>query len=207
MASIDILNQKGSKVGEIDVEDRLISLRKNTSLVQEGIVMQLSSRRQGTASTKTKGLVRGGGRKPWKQKGTGRARAGSSRSPIWKGGGTVFGPLPRKYQYSFPRKKMRLAMASTLGAKIEAGNLTVLDSLDFPEAKTKILANLLDTLGLKGKVIFVVREEAPSIKRAARNLRGVSVMTINEMNLYDLLRTDQLIVTKEVMPFLSGAWA
>ena len=206
MASIDILDLKGSKVGEIPVEESLISLRKNTALVQEGVVMQLSSRRQGTASTKTKGLVRGGGRKPWKQKGTGRARAGSSRSPIWKGGGTTFGPLPRKYQYSFPKKKMRLAMASTLGAKIGSGNVTVLDSLDFPEAKTKLLANLLEALGLKGKVLFVVQEEAPSIKRAARNLRGVSVLTIKEMNLYDLLLTDQLVVTKEVMPTLAGAW-
>lgn len=206
MASIDILDQKGSKVGEFAVEDHLLSLSKNNSLVQEGVVMQLSSRRQGTASTKTKGLVRGGGKKPWKQKGTGRARAGSIRSPIWKGGGTVFGPLPRKYQYSFPRKKMRLAMASTLGAKIGSGNVTVLDSLDFPEGKTKLLVNLLQTLGLKGKVLFVVQEEAPSIKRAARNLRGVSVMMITEMNLYDLLWTDQLIVTKEVMPLLSGAW-
>ena len=206
MASIEVINQKGEKLGEVQVDDRVLSLQENQAVVHEAVVMQLASKRQGTASTKTRGLVRGGGKKPWRQKGTGRARAGSSRSPIWKGGGTVFGPHPRNYRTSFPRKKMRLAMASALGSRIAEGKVTVLDGLDLPEPKTKFLVQLLNQLGLTGKVLIATKERKGHLEKASANLRDVLVMTVKELNVYDLVGSEHLVVLKEDFETLVGAW-
>ncbi|HEX9756778.1 MAG TPA: 50S ribosomal protein L4 [Nitrospiria bacterium] len=206
MASIDVINQKGEKLGEVPVDDRFLHFEGNQSVVHEAVVMQLASKRQGTSSTKTKGLVSGGGKKPWRQKGTGRARAGSSRSPIWKGGGTVFGPQPRNYMTSFPKKKMRLALASSLGSKIVDGKVTVMDSFDLPEPKTKLLVQLLKQLGLTGKVLMVTSGRKNQLEKASANLGNVLVMTVNELNVYDLVGSDHLVVLKEDFEVLAGAW-
>jgi large subunit ribosomal protein L4 len=206
MPQIDVINQQREKVGEITLEDKLVSAPVNGSLIHEAVVMQLASRRQGTAATKTRGLVSGGGKKPWRQKGTGRARAGSSRSPLWKGGGTTFGPLPRSYSYPFPRKKMRLALASALRSKIAGGGMVVIDQLDLPETKTKLFARLLEGLHLTGRVLIVTGEANEGLLQAAQNLRRVRVISIGELNLYDLLVADHLLVPKADVGRLAEVW-
>ncbi len=206
MPVIEVINQQGKKVGEVGVEDRFYVPPKNNGIVHEAVVMQRSSKRQGTASTKTRGLVSGGGRKPWRQKGTGNARAGSSRSPIWKGGGTVFGPQPRNFSARFPKKKMQAAMVSALGSKFRDGKVAVIDSLDLPEPKTKCLVQILKQLGLSGRILIVAQGDQIDLKRAASNLKTVQTAAVEEINVYDLVGADHLLVLKEDYEVLSGAW-
>jgi len=206
MPSVDVVTASREKVGTIDLDPKVFGVRVRPSVVHEVLVMQRASRRQGTAATKEKGDVSGGGKKPWKQKGTGRARVGSSRSPLWRGGGTIFGPHPRRYGYRVPSRKSRLAIQGALSAKAGSGELVVLDQLQ-PEAKTKSIATLVKQLGLEGSALVVVDQPSESLQRAARNHPHVEVLPLASLNLYDVLRHRYLITTQADLPRWSERWA
>lgn len=175
-------------------------------LLHTAVVNQLANKRAGTAATKNKALVSGGGKKPWKQKGTGRARAGSNRSPLWRHGGTVFGPMPRDYSYSIPKKEKRAALASALAAKVSENRLVVLDKLALAEPKTSQMASLLETLGISGNALVVLGAENRNVALAARNIPSVKVLRMENINVYDLLKFPYLITTQDVVNALSEVY-
>ncbi len=207
MPTVEVVTMARGKVGSLDLDPKLFGVRVKPTVVHEVLLMQLASRRQGTAATKEKGDVSGGGKKPWKQKGTGRARAGSSRSPLWRGGGTTFGPHPRRYGYRIPNKKSRLALQGALSAKAAAGELVVLDQLRLETAKTKSIASMIKGLGLEGTVLVVVDQPSEALQRAARNHPNVEVLPLASLNLYDVLRHRYLITTQADLPRWSERWA
>ena len=207
MPEVDVVDLDKKSVGKIQLDDRIFGVPPHSFLVHEAVVMQLASQRQGTASTKTRGEVSGGGKKPWKQKGTGRARAGSIRSPLWKGGGTIFGPLPRDYGYSIPKKKYRAALRTILSARFKEGALIVVDRLEIEGPKTKLLAQALGRLGLEGKVAILIAQANQNIERAARNLPGVKVLRIEKLNVYDLLNARQLLIPQPAVGRLIEVWS
>ena len=203
MAKADVVNMQGEKVGEVELNDSVWSVDVKPYLIHDVVVMQLNNRRRGTSSTKTRGMVRGGGKKPWRQKGTGRARSGSSRSPIWVGGATIFGPQPRDYGYRLPATARRAALASALALKAREGKLLVLDKIELEAAKTKHVAKMLADLQVKsGLIIVPARDEA--LERAARNLPRAKVLRAEGANVYDLLRYEHLIVTPEALTALAA---
>ncbi|GIW40116.1 MAG: 50S ribosomal protein L4 [Candidatus Binatia bacterium] len=175
-------------------------------LLYEAVKMQLANRRAGTACTKTRGEVRGGGRKPWRQKGTGRARAGSIRSPLWVGGGTVFGPKPRDYSYRMPRTARRAALASALSLKAREDKLLVVENLDLPEIKTKAVVALLERLGVESGLL-VTGEPNETLEKSARNLPRVKVLRVEGINPYDILRYDRLVLTRSALEKLRERWS
>jgi len=183
------------------LKEEIFGARVRPHLLHQVVTMQLNSRRAGTASTKTKGFVRGGGKKPWRQKGTGRARAGSIRSPLWVGGGTIFGPQPRDYSYRLPRKARREALLSALSLKNREGKILVVDKLELAEAKTKLMRQWLETLKVKSALI-VIPEEDEKVERSARNLHKVKVLRVEGLNVYDILRFEQLILTERAVKLL-----
>jgi len=199
MPKLDLYNIAGERIGEVTLSSKVFGAKVNEALLYEALKAQTSSRRRGTASTKERAQVRGGGRKPWRQKGTGRARAGSIRSPIWKGGGTTFGPRPRDYSYSLPRKAKRKAIKSALSAKFKEKEILILDRMGLKEAKTKKMASILVNLRSGKKPLLVIEEENEMVRRAARNIEGVKVISPNSLNLYDLLNHNKLILTKEAL--------
>jgi large subunit ribosomal protein L4 len=204
MALVDVINQNGEKVDSIELEDRIFKAEIRDSLVQQVVVWQLAKRRSGSASTKTRGQIRGGGKKPWRQKGTGRARAGTSRSPVWSGGGTVFGPHPRSYAFSLPKKVRKAALCSVLSAKLRDDKLTVLDKIEMEAPKTKLFVEILKKLGVvEQKTLFLVPEKNPDLTRASRNLYRALVLPTEGMNVYDLLRFERLTILKDALPRLS----
>jgi large subunit ribosomal protein L4 len=207
MPQIDIRNLDNEKVGTIELSERLFGAPVNKSLLHETVVMQRAAMRQGTASTKTRGEVRGGGKKPWRQKGTGRARAGSSRSPIWRGGAIIFGPRPRDYGYGFPKKKYRAALQGALSAKFAAGEVVVLDRLDAGPAKTNALADRLKALGLTRRVLVVVDGSEETFERAVRNLPQIELITVPRLNVYDVLAHRHLVIPKAVIERMQEVWA
>jgi len=176
----------------------IFGAKTRAHLLHQAVVMQLANRRAGSASTKSKGLVRGGGKKPWRQKGTGRARAGSIRSPIWVGGGTIFGPQPRDYSYRMPRTARREALLSALSLKHRDGKILVVDKFELEEAKTKLMVKALAELKVESAV-FVIGRSNEKIERSARNLPKVKVLRVEGLNVYDLLRYDHLILTQEAL--------
>lgn len=176
------------------LKEEIFGVKSRPHLLHQVVAMQLSNRRAGTAATKTKGFVRGGGKKPWKQKGTGRARSGSSRSPLWVGGGTIFGPLPRDYSYRLPKKARREALLSALSLKNRDGKIIILDKLELPEAKTKLMRKMLEDLRIK-KALIVIAQSDEKVERSARNLPTVKVLRAEGLNVYDLLRYEHLILT------------
>jgi large subunit ribosomal protein L4 len=180
------------------LSEAIFGAKTRAHLLHQTIVMQLANRRAGSASTKSKGLVRGGGKKPWRQKGTGRARAGSSRSPIWVGGGTTFGPQPRDYSYRLPRTARREALLSALSVKNRDGKIIVVDKFELEEAKTKIMVKALAELKVESAVI-VIAQSNQKIERSARNLSKIKVLRVEGLNVYDLLRYDHLIMTQEAL--------
>jgi large subunit ribosomal protein L4 len=182
------------QVVQADLRAEIFGARVNPHLMHQVVVAQLNNRRAGTAATKTKGFVRGGGKKPWRQKGTGRARAGSIRSPIWVGGGTIFGPHPKDYEVRLPKKARRAALLSALSLKKREEKLLVVEQLDLSESKTKLMRQLLDELKVKS-VLIVLPEANPKVELAARNLPAVKVIRAEGLNVYDLLRYDHLILT------------
>jgi len=201
MASVDVINQKGEKVNSIELDDTVFNADIRDTLVQRVVVWQLAKRRSGTASTKTRGEISGGGKKPWRQKGTGRARAGTNRSPIWTGGGTIFGPKPRSYAFSLPKKMRKAALRSVLSAKLKDDQLTVIDKIELDAPKTKIFADIMKTMGLEAKkILFVTAEKDETLLRSSRNLYQVLVLPIEGLNVYDLLRFDRLVVLEDAVP-------
>lgn len=204
---VPVLNVKRETVGRVELTGRLFTSEPNRALLHEAVTMQLASRRQGSADTKERGEVSGTGRKPWKQKGTGRARAGSVRSPIWRKGGIVFGPTPRSYGYAFPRKKARAALAGAMSAKVVQDEVVVLDQLALPEPKTKLMAGMLATLGLDGSVLIVNRDEDGRIRRASANLGRVTVIDVSGLNVYDVLAHRHVVLVQSDLGRLAEVWA
>lgn len=197
MPKVQVLNMEGTQVGEIELSDHVFGIEPNTHVLHSAMVAQLASLRRGTHSTLLRSEVRGGGRKPWRQKGTGRARAGSNRSPVWKGGGIVFGPKPRDYSYSLPKKVRRLALRSALSSKVQEENVIVLENLQLAEAKTKEVVKLLKAINVDKKALIVTAETDETVQRSARNLEGVKALNVEGINVLDLLRHDVLVLTKE----------
>jgi large subunit ribosomal protein L4 len=193
MPTVDIVNINKEKVGELDLQDAIFGVVVEGHLLHEVVTWQLACRRTGTASTKTRGEVRGGGRKPWRQKGTGRARVGSIRSPIWRGGGTIFGPKPRSYAYTLPKKVRRLALKMALSSKLANGQLVVLDSYPFEAPKTKDFVQVLQNFDIN-KALFITPEENRVLELSARNVPHIQVMRPQGLNVYDILRYEHLVI-------------
>jgi large subunit ribosomal protein L4 len=194
------------KIGELEVAGGVFGREGDLSLLHEAVRMQLANRRAGTASTKTKGLISGGGRKPWRQKGTGRARAGSTRSPLWRSGGTIFGPQPRDYSYKMPKKAWRAALCLAISDRARNGKLFVVESLDLPESKTKVAKAALDKLGLKHALIILGADDHKFL-RAARNLAAHKVLAVEGLNVYDLLNYQELVMTTSTAKALEARFA
>jgi large subunit ribosomal protein L4 len=201
MASVDVINQKGEKVNSIELDDSVFNADIRDTLVQRVVVWQLAKRRSGSASTKTRGEIRGGGKKPWRQKGTGRARAGTNRSPIWVGGGTIFGPKPRSYAFSLPKKMRKAALRSVLTSKLKDDQLTVIDKIELDAPKTKVFVEIMKTMGLEAeKTLFVTAEKDETLLRSSRNIYKVLVLPIEGLNVYDLLRFNRIVVLEAAVP-------
>jgi large subunit ribosomal protein L4 len=191
---LPLYSAKREKVGELEVSGMVFGRGGENTLLHEAVRMQLANRRAGNAATKTRGLISGGGRKPWRQKGTGRARAGSTRSPIWRHGGTTFGPQPRDYSYKIPKQAWRQALCMAISDRASAGKLKVIESLELAEAKTKLAKALLDSLELTHALI-IVGEGEEGFARAARNLADHKVLALKGLNVYDVLNYDELLMT------------
>ncbi|OLB56257.1 MAG: 50S ribosomal protein L4 [Nitrospirae bacterium] len=207
MPTVDVLDIHKRKVGSVELHDGVFGVEADGPLVHTAVVMQQACARQGTASTLTRGEVSGSGRKPWKQKHTGRARAGSIRSPIWRHGGRVFGPRPRSYAYSLPKKKYRAALQSALSAKLAAGGIVVVSALTLEEPKTRRLAKVLAQMGLTGKTLIVIGEGRTDLERAARNLREVKLIKPEELNVYDVLRHDSIVIPERELLRVQEVWS
>lgn len=197
MPKVPVYNMEGNQVGEIELNEAIFGTEVNEPLLHQAITAYEANQRQGTASTKTRTEVRGGGRKPWRQKGTGRARHGSTRSPIWVGGGVTFGPKPRDYRQALPRKVRRAALRSALSAKVNAGDLIVLDSLSLPEAKTKRMAEVLKALDVAGTTLIVTNERDRNVELSARNIPGIALRQASGINAYDVLKHRKLVITTD----------
>src|SRR5690606_37573199 len=197
MPKVALYKQDGSNVGEVELNDEVFGIEPHGHVLHEAVVMQRASLRQGTHKVKNRSEVRGGGRKPWRQKGTGRARQGSIRSPQWVGGGVVFGPTPRSYSYKLPKKVRRLALKSALSSKVKEDNIIVLDSIQIDAPKTKEVVNMLKALNVNDKAVVVTAEKDEVVIRSVNNLQTVKVLTVEEMNVLDLLAHDKLIITKD----------
>ncbi|HEY2388311.1 MAG TPA: 50S ribosomal protein L4 [Candidatus Binatia bacterium] len=199
-----VFSQTRAEVGTIDLPAAIFAEPLRRALLADVVRMQTAARRAGTHSTKEKGEVRGGGKKPWKQKGTGRARAGSIRSPLWPGGGTIFGPHPRDYSYSIPKQARKTALRSILAQKHREERLTIVDRIELPEAKTKHFVELLRGLGVDDSVLVVIGEADTKVELAGRNLPRVKVLRVVGLNVYDLLRYHHLVLTKGALEALNG---
>ena len=196
MPKVSVVSQTGSAVGDIELNDAIFGIEPNQAVLFEAIVQQQASLRQGNHKVKSRAEVAGGGRKPWRQKGTGRARQGSIRSPQWRGGGIVFGPTPRSYSYTMPKKVRRLALLSALSTKVAAEELIVLDNLAFDAPKTKGFVKVLEDLSISKKALFVTADLEETVALSARNIPGISVVSANGINVLDLVGHDQLVMTK-----------
>ncbi|WP_301109409.1 50S ribosomal protein L4 [Sporosarcina sp.] len=196
MPKVSVVSQTGSAVGDIELNDAIFGIEPNDAVLFEAIIQQQASLRQGNHKVKTRAEVAGGGRKPWRQKGTGRARQGSIRSPQWRGGGIVFGPSPRSYSYKMPKKVRRLALLSALSTKVRDEELIVVDNLAFDAPKTKGFVKVLEDLSITKKALFVTADLEESVALSARNIPGISVVTANGINVLDLVGHDQLVMTK-----------
>ncbi|GAE26037.1 LSU ribosomal protein L4p [Halalkalibacter wakoensis JCM 9140] len=199
MPKVALFNQTGSQVGDIELNDSVFGIEPNKSVLHDAVVMQQASLRQGTHKTKGRSEVRGGGRKPWRQKGTGRARQGSIRSPQWVGGGVVFGPTPRSYSYKLPKKVRRLAIKSALSSKVLAEEIVVLDNLAFDAPKTKEMAAVLSSLSADRKALVVTADYNEAVALSARNLPGVTFVTADGVSVLDVLKHDKLVITKDAV--------
>ncbi len=203
MALCQLVNTANEKVGEIELEDQIFQVEVKPHVLHEVVCMQLANRRRGTASTKTRGEVRGGGIKPWKQKGTGRARAGSRRSPLWRGGGTVFGPKPRDYHYLLPKSTRRLALKMALSSRFGEGNMIVLDDFTLPALKTKEFVKVMSNLGAENCLVITGAVDE-NLTRCARNAIGYQVMPVVGLNVYDVIKYSKLIMTKSSLEPLAA---
>lgn len=199
MPTVAVYDIANNKVGDLELNENVFGVEVNEAVVHQAVVMQLASQRLGTHSTKTRGLVRGGGRKPWKQKGTGRARSGSTRSPIWVGGGTVFGPSPRSYSFRMPRKQRRLAIKCALSSKVQNGELVVLDSLVIEQPKTKTVVKMMQDFNVDKKAVIITAELDENVEKSSRNIPGVKAINTLGLNVFDLLNNNTLFITKDAI--------
>lgn len=197
MANLKLIDQTGKDAGEVTLNDNVFGIEPNENVVFDAVIRQRAGMRQGTHATKNRSAVRGGGKKPWRQKGTGRARQGSIRAPQWRGGGTVFGPTPRSYAYSLPRKVRRLAIKSVLSQKLQDNNLIVLDQLSLDAPKTKEFKAVLGNLNVDSKVLVVSDNE--NVQLSARNLENVKVVPVNGLNVVDAVNYDKLILAQDAV--------
>ena len=207
MPKIDVLDIKGKKVSDIELADSVFGIEPNEGIVHSVLVNYLANQRQGTQSTKTRAEVRGGGRKPWRQKGTGRARQGSIRAPQWIKGGIALGPKPRSYRYRVNKKERRLAMKSVLSSKVLEKELTVVDKLELKEIKTKTMVKALSDLKVEGKTLIILPEKNQNVLMSARNIEGVKVIEANTINIFDLLHYTNLILPVDTVKKLEEVYA
>ena len=205
--NVDLYNIEGTPVGEIYLDDGVFGIEINKAVLYQVVKMQLANKRQGTQSALTRAEVRGGGRKPWRQKGTGRARHGSIRSPIWIKGGVAFAPKPRDYSYTLPKKIRRLAMKSALSSKVANKEIIVLDSINLPEAKTKEMVKVLKNLNVGRKALIVLPGKDEVVQRAARNIPGVKLAYTNTRNVLDILNYGTFIVTQDAVRQIEEVYA
>ena len=205
MATLDVVTIENQKAGSLELAPAIFEAQVKPHLVHAEVRRQLARRRAGTHSTKNRTAVSGGGSKPWRQKGTGRARQGTTRAPQWAGGGVVFGPVPRSYDHALPKKVRRAALQSALSHQLGAGAITVVDALDLGEFKTRRMADALDALGLKGRSVLIVSDAAnPHLELSARNLKGVGLVRVEGLNVYDVLRHERLLFTKAAVEQVEG---
>lgn len=207
MPKVDLLNTQGEKIGEVELSDEIFGTEIRHDVMHRAVVNYLANQRLGTASTLTRAEVSGGGRKPWRQKGTGRARHGSIRSPLWRKGGITFGPKQRSFKYSLPKKIKRLALKSALSAKVADSELIVLDQLKFDTPKTKEMIKVLQNLKVQTKALIVLVEKDKGVEKSASNIPGVMTTYVNTLNVYDILNHDNLILTKEALERLEEVYA
>ncbi|MEO2237754.1 50S ribosomal protein L4 [Dorea sp. YH-dor226] len=206
MANVSVYNIEGKEVGTIDLNDAVFGVEVNEHLVHMAVVNQLANNRQGTQKAKTRSEVSGGGRKPWRQKGTGHARQGSTRAPQWTGGGVVFAPVPREYSFKMNKKEKRAALKSALSAKVEEKKLIVIDEIKFDEIKTKNFANILKNLDVS-KALVVLEDDNTNAALSAKNIEGVKTAKTNTINVYDILKYNTVIVTKAVVANIEEVYA
>jgi len=207
MPKVPVYNVEGQEAGEINLSEAVFGVPVNRALLHDAVTLQLAAERLGTAKAKTRGEVRGGGRKPWRQKGTGQARQGSRRSPLWTGGGIIFAVQPRKYGFRLPRKAGRLALKSALSSKVAGGELMVVEGLHFEEPKTKAMLAVLGKLSLDRKTLIVLAEAEENVEKSARNLPGVTTLLPKELNVYDILNHDRLLLAREAVSKVEEALA
>lgn len=207
MPKVALHDISGAQIGELELNDDVFGIKPNTAVLHEFVKMQLANKRVGTASTKTRATARGGGRKPWRQKGTGRARVGSRRNPVWTGGGVAFGPQPRDYSYKLPRKMRRLAMRSALSGKVLDNNIIVVDELKIDEPKTRNMVAILGNLKTSKKTLVVTADGDAHVTRSARNIPGVKPLRADYLNVYDMLKYDTLLITKDAVKKVEEVFA
>ena len=207
MPKVDVYNMDGQKVGDMILSDDVFGVEVNKTVMHAAVVNVLANARQGTQSTKTRAEVRGGGRKPWRQKGTGRARHGSIRSPQWVGGGVALGPKPRSYSYTLPKKVKRLALKSALTSKVLENNIMVLDELKLEAITTKEMAKVLDKLNVDTSALIVLPAVDENVIKSSRNISGVKTALVNTINTYDILRYKKFIVTREAIAKIEEVYA
>lgn len=206
MAKVSVYNMEGNQVGDIELNDAVFGVEVNEHLVHMAVVSQLANNRQGTQSAKTRSEVSGGGRKPWRQKGTGHARQGSTRSPQWTGGGIVFAPKPRDYSFKMNKKEKNLALKSVLTTKVAENKFIVVDGLNFDEIKTKNMVNVLKNLEVK-KALVVTDDDNKNVTLSSRNIPGVKTAFTNTINVYDILKYDKMVVAKDVISKIEEVYA
>ncbi len=207
MPSINVVDMKGKKVGTVDLSDAIFAIEPNEAVMHQMVVSYLANQRQGTQSTLTRSEVSGGGKKPWRQKGTGRARQGSTRAPQWTHGGVVFAPKPRDYSFSVNKKVKRLALKSALSAKTAENEIIVVDAITLDEYKTKVVAEMLTAIGVDRKALIVLPEVDKKVIKSASNIKGVKTAQVNELNVYDILNADKLVIVKDAVSKIEEVYA
>ena len=207
MPKVDVYDINGKKVSDVELNENVFGIEPNETIVHEVLVNYLANQRQGTQSTKTRAEVRGGGRKPWRQKGTGRARQGSIRAPQWIKGGIALGPKPRSYKYTVNKKERRLAIKSVLSSKVLENELVVVDSLPLKDIKTKEMVKALSNLKVEGKALLMLPEKNETVQKSARNIKGVKTTLVETINVYDLLKYNKLVVTEDTVKKLEEVYA
>ena len=207
MPKVDVYNVDGKKLKSIDLKEEVFGIKPNEAIVHSVLVNYLANQRQGTQSTKTRSEVRGGGKKPWRQKGTGRARQGSIRAPQWIKGGIALGPKPRSYKYTVNKKERRLAIKSLLSSKVLENELTVVDAFNFDSIKTKQMVNALTNLKVEGKTLIVLADKNENVQKSARNIENVKTLQVNTINVYDLLKYKNLVLTLDTVKKLEEVYA
>ena len=207
MPKVSVVNMAGAQVGEIELNDSIFGIEPNQYVMHAVVVNYLANQRQGTQSTKTRSEVSGGGKKPWRQKGTGRARQGSTRAPQWRHGGIALGPKPRDYRYTLNKKVRRLALKSAFSTKVQDNNLIVVDNIDVEGFKTKTIVEMLKSLGVEGKALIVLAGKNDNVYYSTRNIPGVEATLTNTLNDYDILNHDKFIIVKDAVAKLEEVYA